>query len=315
MKNILVGLVIGLGIGDMLAATSGWEPSPGHTQIPIWPGPVPDARPVTEPETATTVSERSYVAGKPWVSVSPVSQPTITVYSPEGKNTRPAIIVFPGGGYWILAIDLEGTEVCDWLTSKGITAILLKYRVPGHPQKAPRSGPYPDSSEALEDAQRALSLVRFHASEWHIDPHKIGVLGFSAGGHLVAAMSTHFEQRLYKPVDEADKESCRPDFALALYPGHLSVSPDTVELNPDIRAHITPQTPPTFLLQNEDDHVDRVEDSVSYFLGLKKVGVPVEMHIYAEGGHAFGLRRTKHPATEWPSLVEKWLTTTGMISR
>jgi acetyl esterase/lipase len=315
MKNILVGLVIGLGIGDMLAATSGWEPSPGHTQIPIWPGPVPDARPVTEPETATTVGERSYVAGKPWVSVSPVSQPTITVYSPEGKNTGPAIIVFPGGGYWILAIDLEGTEVCDWLTSKGITAILLKYRVPGHPQKAPRSGPYPDSSEALEDAQRALRLVRFHASEWHIDPHKIGVLGFSAGGHLVAAMSTHFEQRLYKPVDEVDKESCRPDFAVALYPGHLSVSPDTVELNPDIRAHNTPQTPPTFLLQNEDDHVDRVEDSVSYFLGLKKVGVPVEMHIYAEGGHAFGLRRTKHPATEWPSLVEKWLTTTGMISR
>ena len=117
------------------------------------------------------------------------------------------MVVFPGGGYWILAIDLEGTEVCDWLTSKGITAILLKYRVPGHPQQSPRSGPYPDSSEALEDAQRAVGLVRFHAAEWHIDPQKIGVLGFSAGGHLVAAMSRHFEQRLYKPVDEAQRQS------------------------------------------------------------------------------------------------------------
>jgi acetyl esterase/lipase len=238
----------------------------------------------------------------------------MTVYSPEGKNTGVAMVVFPGGGYWILAIDLEGTEVCDWLTAKGITAILLKYRVPGHPQKSPRSGPYPDSPEALEDAQRALGLVRFHAAEWHIDPHKIGVIGFSAGGHLVAAMSTHFEQRLYKPVDEADKESCRPDFAVAIYPGHLSVEAGSVELVPDIRDHITAQTPPTFLLQNEDDPVDRVEHSVSYFLGLKRAGVPVEMHIYSEGGHAFGLRRTKYPATEWPSLVEKWLATIGMIS-
>jgi acetyl esterase/lipase len=167
----------------------------------------------------------------------------------------------------------------------------------------------------LEDAQRAVGLVRFHAAEWHIDPHKTGVLGFSAGGHLVAAMSTHFEQRLYKPVDEADKESCRPDFAVAIYPGHLSVAADSVELVPDIRDHITAQTPPTFLLQNEDDPVDRVEHSVSYFLGLKKERVPVEMHIYAQGGHAFGLRRTKYPATEWPSLVEKWLATIGMISQ
>ena len=314
MPSLIFALVVGFPLVGLCAETSGWQPAPGHTQVPIWPGRVPDARPGTEPETATTVSEHRYVAGRPWVSVSPVSQPTMTVYSPEGKNTGVAVVVFPGGGYWVLAIDLEGTEVCDWLTSKGITAVLLKYRVPGHPQKAPRSGPYPDSPEALEDAQRAVGLVRFHADEWHIDPHKIGVLGFSAGGHLVAAMSTHFEQRLYKPVDDADKESCRPDFAVALYPGHLGITADSIELNPDIRTHITAQTPPTFLLQNEDDHVDWVEDSLSYYMALKKAGVPVEMHLYAQGGHGFGLRKTKYPATEWPSLVEKWLTTIEMIS-
>jgi acetyl esterase/lipase len=176
------------------------------------------------------------------------------------------------------------------------------------------SGPYPESPIALEDAQRAVGLVRFHAAEWRIDPHKIGVLGFSAGGHMVAAISTHFDHRLYRAVDAADKESCRPDFGVALYPGHLSVAENSVALKPDTRDHITRQTPPTFLLQNEDDHVDRVEDALSYYVGLKKAGVPVEMHLYAQGGHAFGLRRTKYPATAWPDLVETWLKSIGMIS-
>src|SRR5260370_3468375 len=168
----------------------------------------------------------------------------MTVYSPAGKNTGAAVVVLPGGGYQILAIDLEGTEVCDWLTSKGITGVLLKYRVPGtglYPKSAayPKSGPHPESSIALEDAQRTVGLVRFHAAEWHIDPHKIGVLGFSAGGHLSAAMSVHFPQRLYSAVDAADKESCRPDFAVALYPGHLWMEDENkFELNPDIATHI-----------------------------------------------------------------------------
>jgi acetyl esterase/lipase len=236
----------------------------------------------------------------------------MTLYSPDGKNTGAAVVVFPGGGYLVLSMDLEGTEVCDWLTSKGISAVLLKYRVPG--KGHPRSGPYPDSPEALEDAQRTVGLVRFHAAEWHIDPHKIGVLGFSAGGHLVAAMSTHFEHRSYPALDAADKESCRPDFAVAIYPGHLSLAENSFALNPDIRTHISRQTPPTFLLQNEDDHVDRVEDSLSYYAALKKAGIPVEMHLYAQGGHAFGLRRTKVPVTGWPQLVETWLRTIGMIS-
>jgi len=224
----------------------------------------------------------------------------MTVYWPQGMNTGAAVVVFPGGGYKGLAIDLEGTEVCDWLTSKGITCVLLKYRVPF-------SGPYwddgckchrqPKAPMALEDAQRTVGLVRFHAAEWHIDPRKIGVLGFSAAGHIVAGISTHFDKPLYPIVDATDKERCRPDFAVALYPGHLSLAENTIALNPDIRTHITHHTSPTFLLQNEDDHVDRVEDSLSYYFALKKAEVPVEMHLYAQGGHGFGLRPTKFPAT------------------
>jgi acetyl esterase/lipase len=310
MKPLIFALCVVFGFGGLSAQTPVWQPSPGHTQVPIWPGAVPDAQPVGGPEDMGTVKD-PLVAGKPWVQVGKVSRPTMTVYSPEGKNTGAAVVVFPGGGYWILAIDLEGTEVCDWLTSRGITCVLLKYRVPGG-GLFPRSGPYPKSPMALEDAQRTVGLVRFHAAEWHIDPHKIGVLGFSAGGHLVAAMSTHFKQRLYPAVDAADKESCHPDFAVAIYPGHLSLAANSLGLNPDI--HVTGQTPPTFLLQNEDDPVDRVEHSLSYYAALKKAGVPVEMHLYAQGGHGFGLRRTKLPVTGWPQLVEMWLGTIGMIS-
>jgi acetyl esterase/lipase len=242
----------------------------------------------------------------------------MTVYAPKGENTGAAVIVFPGGGFAILAIVLEGTEVCDWLTSRGITCVLLKYRVPSVPyvwQCDCRPHNLETSVPSLEDAQRTLRLVRFHAAEWHIDPHKVGVLGFSAGGYLVAEVSTNFKGRLYVPVDAADQESCRPDFAVALYPGHLSLAKNSIALNPGIKSHITPQTPPTFLLQNEDDHVDQVEDALSYYMGLKKADVPVELHSYAQGGHAFALREKKLPVSGWPQLVEKWLGTVGMIGQ
>jgi len=311
MKPSIFALCVLFAVGAASAQTPAWQPSAGHTQVPIWPGAAPDAQPVSNPEDETKTATEPLVAGRPWVYVGKVSRPTMTVYSPKGKNTGAAVVVFPGGGYWILAIDLEGTEVCDWLTSRGITCVLLKYRVPGE-GLPPRSGPYPDSPMALEDAQRTVGLVRFHAAEWHIDRNKIGVLGFSAGGHLVAAMSTHFKQRLYPAVDAADKESCRPDFAVAIYPGHLSLAASSLGLNPDI--HVTRQTPPTFLLQAEDDPVDRVEHSLAYYAALKKAGAPVEMHLYAQGGHAFGLRRTKLPITGWPQLVETWLRTIGAIS-
>jgi acetyl esterase/lipase len=292
--------------GSLNAQTNVWQPSPGHTQMALWPGTVPDALPFGGSETATTST--GLIAGKPVVVVTNVSQPTMTVYSPKGTNTGVAMVVFPGGGYQVLAMDLEGTEICDWLTSRGITAVLLKYRVP-----VKRVGPYGESPPALEDAQRTLGLVRFHAAEWRIDPHKIGVIGFSAGGHMAAATSTHFNKRSYPAVDAADKESCRPDFAIALYPGHLSKKKDEpFELNPHVT--VTSNTPPTFIVQAEDDHVDGVGQSLVYYIALKKAGVPVEMHLYAQGGHAFGLRPTKFPITEWPHLVEKWLGTIGMTS-
>jgi len=341
MKPLLFAVCVVFAFGGVSAQQTTWQPSPGHTQVQIWPDAVPDAQPVAGPEVAKTTGKEFLVAGKPAVGVSNVSQPTMTVYSPTGKNTGAAVVVFPGGGYLDLAIDLEGTEVCDWLTSKGITCVVLKYRVPGNEGYSksapyPKSGPYPESPMALEDAQRTLGLLRLQAADWHIDPHKIGVLGFSSGGHLSAAISTHFDNRLYAPVDAADKESCRPDFAVAIYPGHLSLSAAEWDadqgprkfairkpahettadkqfgLNPDIP--VTRQTPPTFLLQAEDDHVDDVNDSLAYYIALKKAGVRVEMHLYAQGGHAFGLRRTKLPITAWPQLVETWLVTIGMIS-
>jgi acetyl esterase/lipase len=289
-----------------------WRPSPGHTQEPIWPSVAPDAQPVDGPEESGTVVDgagrEQLVAGRPWVYVGKVSRPTMTVYSPAENNTGAAVVVFPGGGYNVLAIDLEGTEVCDWLTSKGITCVLLKYRVP-----CVKSGPYRNCATALEDAQRTVGLVRFQAAQRHIDPHKIGVLGFSAGGHMVAAMSTHFEKRMYPTVDASDNESCRPDFAVALYPGHLASRERGLVLNPDIR--VSSRTPPTFLLQAEDDPIDPVENSLVYYAALRRAGVPAELHVYVKGGHAFGLRRTESPITGWPRLVETWLGSLGIITR
>ena len=305
------------------APAQAWQPSPGYTQLPIWPGAAPGARPATRPESER-LDKRRLIGGKPVLKVLDVSRPTMTVFSPRGKNTGAAVVVFPGGGYEILAIDLEGTEVCEWLASKGITAILLKYRVPGHP------GPHRTSPAALADAQRTMGLVRQRAAEWRIDPRKVGVMGFSAGGHLVAALSTQFERRSYSPLDAADKQSCRPDFAAAIFPGHLAIHEsretwarrkgikfrlqlenERLALNPDIR--VTKRTPPTFLLQAEDDPVDPVENSVMYYVALRKAGVPVEMHLYAEGGHAFAIRPTKHPITHWPPLFETWLRTIGVV--
>ena len=292
-----------------------WEPSTGHTQEPIWPGTPPDAVAYDGPEYSVKVErKKELVAGKPWISDERVSVPTMTVYAPKGRNTGVAVIVFPGGGYQVLAMDLEGTEVCDWLTSKGVTCVVLKYRVPGS-EKLPKSGAYPQAPQALEDAQRTIGLVRFHATEWHVDPHKIGVIGFSAGGHLVAATSVHFDKRLYTAVDGADQTSCRPDFAIAIYPGHLSANENSFALTSDIKTHLSKATPPTFILQNEDDEVDGVEQALSYYAGLKRVGVPVEMHLYAQGGHAFGLRRTELPVTNWPRLVETWLQTINVIPK
>jgi acetyl esterase/lipase len=304
MKDFLFALCLGCVSVGLHAQTPAWEPAAGFMQTPIWPGAVPDAKSPAGPEVDTTTAKDALIAGKPLIRLGNVSVPTMTVYPAKRENTGAAVVVFPGGGYRILAMDLEGTEVCDWLTSTGVTCILLKYRVPD-------SGPYPKSPTALEDAQRTVGLVRFHAADWHIDPHKIGVLGFSAGAHLAAALSTHFEQRLYKAVDAADAVSCRPDFAVVIYPGYLAIVDKNFAFNPDLP--VTKETPPTFLLQTEDDHTAHVESSLRYYEALKAVGVPVEMHLYTEGGHGYGLRHTKLPVTGWPQLVNVWLRTIGVV--
>jgi acetyl esterase/lipase len=285
-----------------------WQPSPGHVQTPIWPGTPPDLVPDPMPESGASTH---------------VSRPTMTVYRPTGRNTRVAVVVFPGGGYQVLAMDLEGTEICDWLTSRGVTCVLLKYRVPNSgPTKVDGRRYYPRVQTALQDAQRTLGLVRQHAAQWDVDPHKVGVIGFSAGGHLVAGVSTRFAQRTYPPVDAADALSGRPDFAIAVYPGHLWAHEDEsratrkqedLSLRPDIR--VRADTPPTFLLQAENDDVDGVQESLAYYVALQKAGVPTEMHLYAKGGHAFGLRKTNLPIGGWPQLVEQWLHTIGMLER
>jgi len=316
-KAFLATLLVGLACVHSQANAAGWEPSPGHIQVPIWPGAVPDAIPNPKPESVGPPAGREW-----WPRVNDVSRPTLTVYAAKGHNTGVAVVVFPGGGYQFLAMDLEGTEICDWLTSHGIACVLLKYRVPD-------SGPtmknghtyYPKVQTALQDAQRTLGLVRQHAVEWDVDPHKVGVIGFSAGGHLAAAISTHFAQRTYPRMDDADDLSCRPDFAILLYPGHLWTPDDerpagdnrtNLRLRPDIR--VRADTPPTFLLQAEDDPVDDARHSLTYYVELKNAGVPAELHLYARGGHAFGLRPTTLPIGRWPMLVEQWLHTIDVLT-
>lgn len=280
-----------------------WAPAPGHPSFPIWPNGAPGATANPEPEVDTTNTKDDLIAGRPLIRLGNVSSPTLTIYTPKGKNTGAAVVVFPGGAYSILAIDLEGTEVCDWLNNAGITCALLKYRVPD-------SGPYPKSSAALQDAQRAVGIVRARAAEWKIDPNRIGILGFSAGGHLVAALSTHFDHRLYEAVDASDQQSCRPDFAVLIYPAYLDVADQHFALNPDIK--VTPQTPPSILIQTEDDPV-HVESSLVYFAALKAEKVPAEMHLYAKGGHGYGLRKSDLPVTTWPQTVEKWMHSIGVL--
>jgi acetyl esterase/lipase len=274
--------------------------------LQLWPGVAPGAPANPPAEADTTTAKDNLIASRPLVRLGNVSVPTLTLYKGRGGSSGPgpAAVVFPGGGYNILAIDLEGTEVCDWLNTAGVNCVLLKYRVPN-------SGPYPKSPEALQDAQRAMGLVREHAAEWGIDPKRLGVLGFSAGGHLAAALSTHFDRRLYDPVDAADKLSCRPDFAIVIYPGYLALADKNFAPNPDIDP--TADTPPTFIVQAEDDPV-HVENALVYFQQLKNAKVPAELHIYAQGGHGYGLRRTALPVTAWPQAAETWLHTIGVLA-
>ena len=272
--------------------------------IALWPKGAPGEKGDIGEEKDTTGPNGQLIAGKRVIRLSNVSNPTLTVYSPaKEKNTGAAVLVFPGGGYSILAMDLEGTEVCEWLTSIGVTGILVKYRVPA------RKG-LPNYAPPLQDAQRALGYVRQHALEWNIDPGKIGVLGFSAGGHLAAAISTNYEKRTYEAIDGADRISCRPDFAVVIYPGLLVPRKNPEKLNPEFT--VTANTPPTFLAQAQDDPVD-VANSLFYYQALLKAKVPTEMHLYPVGGHGYGLRRTDKPVTAWPARAEEWMRSLKML--
>ena len=289
-----------------------WKPGPEGSQVPLWPEGLAIQKPDTvKPEEVGNGSR--LVAGRPWHWASYVTRPTMTIYKPKGRNTRAAILVLPGGGYRAVAMDLEGTEICDWITKQGVTCIVLKYRVPQvwHHDRGEKA---PKVQLPLQDAQRAIGLLRHRASSYDIDPHKIGVIGFSAGGHLAAAVSNS-DKLKYKAVDEADRERLRPDFAIILYPGHLwdGASPKTsLKLSPwvEIRA----DAPPTLLIHSMNDPTDDVRHSLAYGLALHDVGVKVEMHLYARGGHAFGMRPTSDPiTTEWPTLVKKWLNTIKVL--
>jgi len=273
--------------------------------INLWPGTPPGDTVQLPPEANMTRPTDHLTGGRPVIRLGDISTPTITVYPPPaGHNTGAAVVVCPGGAYRIVAIDLEGTEICDWLNSLGVTAILLKYRVPA------REGE-PRYLAPLQDAQRAFGLVRAHAQAWGLDPHRVGIIGFSAGGDVAAILSNDYTARAYPPVDAADGFGCRPDFALLIYPAYL-VGKDNV-LAPEVKPPAAPQTPPTFLVQAEDDPL-RVENALYYYLALQRGGVSAEMHLYPVGGHGYGLRRTDALVTTWPDRAADWLKSAGWLT-
>jgi len=266
--------------------------------INLWPGTAPGDSMDAGEEADTTKPTDNLVAGKPVIRLGHVSKPTIALYRPPTpKDTRAAVVVCPGGAYRILAMDLEGTEVCDWLNSIGVTGVLLKYRVPK------REGSEKHMA-ALQDAQRAMSMVRSQATEWGIDPKRIGVLGFSAGGHLAATLSNTSDQRTYPRVDNADAVSCRPNFTVLIYPAYLTVKEENDRIASELT--ITSNTPPSFILMTEDDPL-RVQSVLFYAAALKRVNVPFELHVYPVGGHGYGLRPTGDAVARWPELAALWM--------
>jgi acetyl esterase/lipase len=288
MRPILTCLPLALILGFVAPSRAADKP----LVLELWPGKVPG-----EPGE---VGAEKITGDRGSRRLTNVSRPTITVYRPaKDHDTGAAVLIAPGGGYSILAWDHEGEDVAAWLNSLGVTGVLLKYRVPRRPDwrpDEPSFGPH-------QDAQRALSLVRSRAKEWGIDPQRIGMLGFSAGGHLTAMTSTKFDRRGYEPVDDADRVSCRPDFAVIIYPGGV-VARGTDKLVPAIR--VSKETPPAFLAMCSDDRVG-VENSVQLYLALQRAGVPAELHVYAVGGHGFGMRPSDKPCSTWPKRCEEWM--------
>jgi len=280
--------------------------------VDIWPGKVPDESGNIGPEKflmSPKLDHKQVEVTEPTQMVTGVTKPTITIHRPaKDKETGTAMLICPGGGYWNLYWQLEGEEVATWLNSLGVTGIILKYRVPRRPDE-PKGEP---ARRPLQDAQRALSLVRSKSREWGIAPQRIGMVGFSAGGHLAIATATSFDKRTYEPIDDIDKISCRPDFAVAVYSGYLKEA-DKDELAPGIR--IPPGTPPIFLAHGGDDIVSPPEHSVLMYLALKRAGVPAELHIYATATHDFGVRASDQPCSTWTESCAHWLRHQGLLKK
>lgn len=272
--------------------------------LDLWPGPAPGEKGDVGPEKEVEAKPGQRQVKR----LTDVSKPTLTVFRPaKDKNTGAAVVIAPGGGYTILAWDLEGEEVAAWLNGIGVTGVVLKYRVPrrpGEPSDKPPLGP-------KQDAQRAVSLVRSRAKELGIDPTRVGMLGFSAGGHLTAWTATNSDRRSYEPIDDADKASCRPDFAVLVYPGYLVERGKPDQLAPDVR--VSKDTPPCFFAHAFDDGVSP-ENSVRMFLELKTLKVPAELHVYSTGGHGFGLRKEGKPCATWTERCAEWMAAQGLLA-
>lgn len=269
----------------------------------LWPGPAPGEKGNIGEEKEMSKPTDGPVAGRQVIRLGNISDPTLTVYRPDAsRDTGAAVMVCPGGGYYILAYDLEGTEVCQWLNSIGVTGVLLKYRVPRREGLAPYAAP-------LQDAQRALGLTRFHAKEWGIDPKRVGVLGFSAGGNLCAILSAS-TARTYPRVDGADDLGSHPDFQILIYAAYLVNDNAGYKIRPEVA--VTPDTPPTFLVMAQDDPV-HVENILGYAMALQDAKVPMEMHLYPTGGHGYGLRPTKNYVTTWPQRAGDWMRSRGLL--
>jgi acetyl esterase/lipase len=274
--------------------------------VKLWPNGVPGNEPKLEAEKDMTKESENLVAGRRLIRLGNVSDPTLTVFpAPKEKAHGGAVLVCPGGGYHILALDLEGTEVCERLNEMGFTAILLKYRVPRRQGVEKHAAP-------LQDAQRAMGIIRQHASEWNIDSDRIGVLGFSAGGHLAAVLSAGPQDRTYPNIDKADSLSARPSFTVLIYPGYLVDENDKTKIAPELV--ITKETPQAFIAMSADDPV-KVENALVYATALQQEKIPFELHIYPTGGHGYGLRKTEAPVTTWPDRLEDWFKSRALNKR
>jgi len=303
MKRVLILAWVAVGLNAVGAA----DGADGPLVLDVWPGSAVGDHGQIGPERVRAPSEAATKDAK-WITN--VTRPTISVFHPDAANrARVAILICPGGGYWNLAWDKEGEEVAAWLKTLGITGVVLKYRVPRRPGE-PERQPAP---LALLDAQRAISLVRSRAEEWGIDPQRIGVMGFSAGGHLAVTTAISFEKRSYEPIDEVDRASCRPNFAVVAYPGYILARPGSAALAEYLR--IPKGTGPMFLVHASDDDEPgaQPEQSLALYRALRDAGVPVELHIYDEGGHGFGVRKAKRHVSSWSERCAEWLKHRGIL--